>query len=79
MEAKAGTGKVSPDDEADWRRHVPQVVAVIEALHEPSLPMKEAGVEIIRYVGPDESFVAYQSDAANVWRYMIDAIRQQGH
>jgi hypothetical protein len=79
LEARAGTGAVSPDDKADWRRHVPQVIAVIDALHEPGPSMKEAGAEIIRHISPDETLLAYQSDAANIWRYMIDAISRDGH
>lgn len=59
-----------------WTTYLPQVMAVIDALHEPSLAMKEAGSEIIRHVGAEESNIGHQSDAANVWRFMIDALRQ---
>lgn len=57
-----------------WTFYLPHVRAVLEALHEPSLPMKEAGSEIIRHVGPEESNLSHQSDAANVWRFMIEAL-----
>lgn len=71
----------NPDDgERDgkplWLSYLPQIRAVIEAIHEPSLRMTEAGATIIRYVGPEESQSGYQSDAANAWRFMIDAMRE---
>lgn len=73
-------GGHSEDGECDgkpmWRSYLPQVRAVLEALHEPSARMAEAGAEIIRHVGPEESDAGYQSDAANVWRFMIDAVRE---
>ena len=59
-----------------WRTYVPQVMTVLAAIHEPSDVMKEAGAEIVRYVGEGESDYAHQSDAANVWRFMIDAMRR---
>lgn len=59
-----------------WQSYAPQVRAVLEAIHEPSPSMMEAGAEVIRYVGPEESQSGYQSDAANVWRFMIDAMRE---
>lgn len=61
-----------------WAAYLPQVMAVIDALHEPDRAMQEAGLEIIRYVGRDESELGYQSDAANVWRFMIDSLHQDG-
>jgi hypothetical protein len=57
-----------------WQSYLPQVRVVLDAIHEPSLRMTEAGAIIIRYVGPDESPAGYQGDAANVWRFMIDAM-----
>lgn len=59
-----------------WRCYLPQARAVLEAIHEPSWRMTEAGATVIRYVGPEESPSSYQSDAANVWRFMIDAMRE---
>lgn len=59
-----------------WRRYMPQAAAVIAALHEPSVRMSEAGAEIIRYVSPEQSSTAYQGDAVNIWRMMIDAMRK---
>jgi len=59
-----------------WRSYLPQARAVLEAIHEPSLRMTEAGATVIRYVGPEESPSGYESDAANVWRFMIDAMRE---
>lgn len=57
---------------------LPQVTAVIDALHEPDLAMQEAGSEIIHHVGCEESESGFQNDAANVWRFMVDALRQNG-
>lgn len=48
--------------------------AVLEALRDPDTRMTEAGAEIIRNVGPAESEAAHRSDAANTWRFMIDAL-----
>jgi len=59
-----------------WRAYVPQVMTVLAAIHEPSDVMKEAGAEIVRHVGEGESDYAHQSDAANIWRFMIDAMRR---
>lgn len=61
-----------------WASYLPQVMTVVDALHEPSQVMKEAGSEIIRHVGAEESDVGHQSDAANVWRFMMDALHQDG-
>jgi hypothetical protein len=61
-----------------WANYLPQVMAVVDALHEPSQSMKEAGSEIIRHVGAEESDIGHQSDAANVWRFMMDALHQGG-
>jgi hypothetical protein len=60
-----------------WQGYVPRVAAVIAALHEPSEPMKEAGGEIFHGYNPEHSEFAHQSDAANVWRMMIDAMRKE--
>jgi hypothetical protein len=61
-----------------WTAYVPQVMAVIGALHEPNRAMEEAGLEIMRHVSRDESDTGYQGDAANVWRFMMDALYQDG-
>lgn len=54
--------------------------AVLEMLHEPDEFMMEAGAEIVRHVGPDESDDAYRNDAANIWRLMASAtLAQNGH
>lgn len=60
-----------------WAAYLPQVRAVLEALHEPSQAMKLAGSEIIRHVGAEESAISHQSDAANVWRFMVDVLKQE--
>ncbi|MFZ2998567.1 hypothetical protein [Sphingobium sp.] len=51
-------------------------MTVIDALHEPNQAKTEAGSEIIRHVGHEESDMSYQSDVANVWRFMIDMLHQ---
>ncbi|MBG6121019.1 hypothetical protein IWY39_004896 [Sphingobium sp. JAI105] len=64
------------DGNPAWRVYVPHVMTVLAAIHEPSQIMKEAGAEIVRHVREGESDYAHQSDAANVWRFMIDAMRR---
>ncbi|MBJ7378407.1 hypothetical protein EWH12_04895 [Sphingobium cupriresistens] len=59
-----------------WHGYMAQALAVIEALHEPSAWMSEAGAELIQNISPDEPFSAHQADAANVWRIMIGAMRK---
>jgi hypothetical protein len=59
-----------------WTNYRAQVRLVIDALHEPNQIMKEAGSEIIRHVGSEETSAGHQSDAANVWRFMIDMLRR---
>ncbi|EQA97230.1 hypothetical protein [Sphingobium sp. HDIP04] len=59
-----------------WRSYLPQVQAVLDAIEEPSPRMTEAGATVIQYVGPEESQSAYQSEAANVWRFIIHAMRE---
>lgn len=59
-----------------WTAYLPQVRTVLDAVHEPSPSMQEAGSEIIRHVGAEESDLGHQSDAANVWRFMMDRLRQ---
>ncbi|WP_395393017.1 hypothetical protein WBP07_17790 [Novosphingobium sp. BL-8A] len=54
--------------------------AVLETLHEPDEFMMEAGAEIVRHVGPDESDESYRNDAANIWRLMASAtLAENGH
>ncbi|MBZ9648095.1 hypothetical protein K9B33_11100 [Sphingobium sp. 3R8] len=59
-----------------WHGYMPQALVVIEALHEPSARMSEAGAELVRYVSPEQPLPAHQGDAANIWRIMIDAMRK---
>jgi len=59
-----------------WQSYLPHVRVVFEAIYEPSPRMREAGASLIRYVGPEESASGYQGDAANAWRFMIDAMRE---
>ncbi|PJG45178.1 hypothetical protein CAF53_25390 (plasmid) [Sphingobium sp. LB126] len=59
-----------------WRSYLPQVRAVLGAVHEPSLRMTEAGAAVIRYVSPEESPSGYEGDAATAWRFMVDAMRE---
>ena len=47
---------------------------MLRALRDPDERMSESGAEIVRNVGSGESQEAYRSDAANTWRYMIDAL-----
>jgi len=61
------------DDElkADLRN---EARTMLLALREPSDEVTSAGAEIIRNVRRAESAEAFQSDAANTWRFMIDAV-----
>ncbi|MGK2909784.1 MAG: hypothetical protein ACSLE1_08305 [Sphingobium sp.] len=60
-----------------WTRYVPMVKAVLTAIRDPSEDMRSAGSEITRHVTPEESDEAYEGDAANIWRLMIDAALQE--
>ena len=60
-------------DTALQHRFLAAARAVLEALHEPDEFMMEAGAEIVRHIGPDESDEAYRNDAANIWRMMASA------
>ena len=53
------------------------VRAVLQSLRDPDERMAEAGAEIIRSVGPEESNAAHLSDAANTWRFMIDVLLEE--
>lgn len=50
------------------------VRVVLDALRDPDQLMEEAGAEIIRNVGRAEAETAYRNDAANTWRFMIEAL-----
>lgn len=65
--------------QARWTYYLAQVNAVVAAVHEPTILMKEAGSEVVRFVGAEESDIGRQSDAANIWRFMVDALREEGH
>lgn len=54
------------------------VRAALKTLRDPDDRMMEAGAEIVRNVGPAESEFAYRNDAANTWRFMIDALLREG-
>ncbi|CAM5537743.1 hypothetical protein [Sphingobium scionense] len=62
------------DADMPWEDYLPQVRAVLEALHEPSDWMAEAGAELLRHVGADEGEQGYRQDAADIWRYMLDSM-----
>jgi len=62
-----------PGAEPLRRKYRENARAVIAALREPSELMIEAGAEIIRHIGPDESNDAFFNDAANTWRLMVDS------
>ncbi|MFD2431304.1 hypothetical protein ACFSUK_31095 [Sphingobium scionense] len=62
------------DADMPWEDYLPQVRAVLEALHEPSDWMAEAGAELLRHVGADEGEQGYRQDAVDIWRYMLDSM-----
>lgn len=47
---------------------------ILRSLPDPDGRMTEAGAEIVRNVGRGQSWEAYRSDAANTWRFMVDAL-----
>ena len=58
-----------------WKSYLPKVRIVLEAIHEPNDRMSEAGGQVMRYLGREESLEAYKQDADNVWRLMVDAAK----
>ncbi|WP_313536832.1 hypothetical protein [Sphingomonas sp.] len=54
-----------------------RVRAVLKALRDPDVRMAQAGAEIIRNVGPAESWEAHLNDAQNVWGFMVDALLEE--
>lgn len=59
-------------------RHLDLAKAILQALREPSAAMTVSGAEVIRNVRETESEAAFESDAANTWRFMIDAAIDEG-
>lgn len=59
-----------------WQSYVPQAMAVVDALYEPSKSMLEGGAEVFRAANPHHSEIAAEDDAANVWRLMVDVMRK---
>lgn len=51
--------------------------AMIRSLHEPTEAMRIAGAEVVSRVSPQESDTAYRQDAADTWRFMIDAALEE--
>ncbi|MET0363219.1 MAG: hypothetical protein ABW169_01075 [Sphingobium sp.] len=51
--------------------------AMIASLREPTDAMRQAGAEIVSAVNPAENQEAFESDAANIWRFMIEVALQQ--
>lgn len=62
-----------PDAELLRRMYRENARVAILSIRDPDELMEQAGAEIVRYIGPDESDEAYYNDAANIWRLMIDA------
>lgn len=73
VQAHADTGAINGN--VDMRA---VVRAILTAIHEPSQEMAEAGSEITSTVSAEEVDGAYQSDAANIWRLMVDALLERG-
>ncbi|MET0137337.1 MAG: hypothetical protein ABW192_03025 [Sphingobium sp.] len=62
-----------PDCEPLRRIYRDAARAMLLALHDPSEAMRIAGAEVVRRVSPQEADEAYRQDAADTWRFMIDA------
>lgn len=76
--ARSGAGdydKLAPAQRLALRS---EVRAVLQAIRDPSDRMTAAGAEIVRNVHQGESDQAFRSDAANTWRFMIDAVLEEG-
>lgn len=56
-----------------WMDYLPEARAVLRAIREPGPTLTEAGAEVVRNVGQAAGDAALASDAANTWRFMIDA------
>lgn len=69
-------GQAQDGQPSGWQARLPQVRAVIEELHKRSPAISEAGATIVHYVGAEESDVGHSSDAANIWRFIMDVLHQ---
>ena len=67
-----------PDAELLRRMYKENARAAIAALREPDDLMVQAGAEIVRHIGLEESDEAFLNDAANTWRLMVDAALAEG-
>lgn len=63
-----------PDAELLRRMYLDNARAALNAVREPTDAMKSAGAEVTRFIAPDEGDGAYESEAANTWRFMISAL-----
>lgn len=67
---------------AEQERFKAGIRTALTILRDPDEHMTQAGVEIIRHISSAESETAYVNDAANTWRFMLDALlandRSQG-
>jgi hypothetical protein len=57
-----------------WESFLPNAHAALAALREPDPVMTNAGAEIVRKAHGEDGHAAFEGDAANVWRAMIDAV-----
>lgn len=70
---ESGTDCYDGLDEAQQQTLQDSVRVVMDTFREPDRMMTEAGAEIVRNVHSEESGAAFEDDAANVWRVMIEA------
>ncbi len=68
---------IDPDCEPLRKIYRDAARAMIASLREADDRMREAGAEIVRNVGSAESEEAYESDAADIWRFMIEAALEE--
>jgi len=73
-ELEGGNADWGAMDAASKEQFKTLVRTILNALREPDIRMMEAGAQIVRHVGGNESEEALLSDAANVWRFMIDVL-----
>lgn len=73
MRCRSGIDDLEGLDDELQAQLMDEARAVLEEFREPDRMMTEAGAEIVRNVHSEESGAAFEDDAANVWRVMIEA------
>ncbi len=75
LHGETGAQALPPTERSQLRK---AIHAVLATLRDPDEDMVQAGAEIVRNVGKDETSEAHLSDAANTWRFMMDVLLADG-